>query len=236
MAASGDIKVPSFADSDSVSYDVGDALLRGTHSSSAIAPTNASVSTQDCANVEFDIKGMSCAACVANIERNVGCTDGIVMIRVALIGEKASVVFDEAKLSKDDIQEMINGLGYKATELSDSRSGTSITFLLRKDRRTVIRGPEIDYISSALFELPGVLNVDVASTTEGPLAVAIQYDASGVSGEGLGPRDILKHIEMSGYDARRCRLAKTRGRCQRQLMVLLRTADHSGARLCLQSP
>ena len=63
---------------------------------------------------------MTCASCVANIERNIGKANGIHGILVALISQKAEVLYDSQLIDTEKIIAMIKSLGYGALLLSDS--------------------------------------------------------------------------------------------------------------------
>ena len=60
-------------------------------------------------NIQID--GMSCQHCVMRVKRALDGTDGIISSEVG-IGE-AVVSFDEAKLSRKDIENVIIRAGYK---------------------------------------------------------------------------------------------------------------------------
>lgn len=65
-------------------------------------------------NQVLNIEGMTCAACVKAVERVCKRLDGVKEANVNLATEKLNVVFDEEKLSLDDIQKAIEKSGYKA--------------------------------------------------------------------------------------------------------------------------
>src|SRR3712207_6225383 len=64
-------------------------------------------------NQVLNIEGMTCAACVKAVERVCKRLDGVKEANVNLATEKLNVVFDEEKLSLDDIQKAIEKSGYK---------------------------------------------------------------------------------------------------------------------------
>ncbi len=63
---------------------------------------------------EFNIEGMTCAACSAAVERAVGRKDGVASASVNLTTEKMRVFFDEELISESDIVEAVEKSGYKA--------------------------------------------------------------------------------------------------------------------------
>lgn len=66
-------------------------------------------------NIELNIKGMHCAACVNRIEKVVGKIDGVDEVRVNLIKHKAFIVLAENSNSlTETIIQKINGIGFQA--------------------------------------------------------------------------------------------------------------------------
>ena len=64
---------------------------------------------------EFNIEGMTCAACSAAVERAVGKKDGVSSVNVNLTTEKMRVFFDSLIISEEDIREAVKKSGYKAS-------------------------------------------------------------------------------------------------------------------------
>ncbi len=64
--------------------------------------------------VQLDIKGMTCASCVAHVEKGIKKLDGIDMASVNLATEKATVSFDPASLDTDAIIQAVIDAGYGA--------------------------------------------------------------------------------------------------------------------------
>ena len=63
---------------------------------------------------EFDITGMTCAACSARIEKGLNKMDGVVKANVNLALEKATVEYNGAVLNTTDIIKKVENLGYGA--------------------------------------------------------------------------------------------------------------------------
>ncbi|MGJ7920241.1 heavy metal translocating P-type ATPase [Neobacillus sp. LXY-4] len=64
---------------------------------------------------EFDITGMTCAACSARIEKGLNKLEGVLKANVNLALEKATVEYNPGTLSKVDIIKKVEALGYGAT-------------------------------------------------------------------------------------------------------------------------
>jgi len=63
---------------------------------------------------KFDITGMTCAACQANVEKCVLKLDGIENVNVSLLANQMTVDFDDTKISPDEIVNAVTGIGYGA--------------------------------------------------------------------------------------------------------------------------
>lgn len=63
-------------------------------------------------NVITQVEGMHCASCAANIQRTLRKTDGVEEANVNYASEKAHIVYNEDKVSAEQLQEKIAGLGY----------------------------------------------------------------------------------------------------------------------------
>ncbi|MEX2726289.1 MAG: HAD-IC family P-type ATPase, partial [Candidatus Sigynarchaeum springense] len=59
------------------------------------------------------ISGMTCASCVATIEKSVKNLDGVLDIKVNLSTENASLEYDPAKVDLGQVEKVVSDLGYK---------------------------------------------------------------------------------------------------------------------------
>uniref|UniRef100_A0A669PKX8 Copper-transporting ATPase 1 n=1 Tax=Phasianus colchicus TaxID=9054 RepID=A0A669PKX8_PHACC len=130
------------------------------------------------------VTGMTCASCVANIERNLRREDGIHSILVALMAGKAEVRYNPAVIQPSAIAELIRELGFGATVMESNGEGDGILDL-------VVRGMTsaacVHKIESTLMKTNGVLYCSVALATN---KAHIKYDP-----EIIGPRDIIQVIK-----------------------------------------
>ena len=63
----------------------------------------------------FDVKGMTCAACSAHVEKSVKKLDGVNSVAVSLLTNSMEVDFDPAAVSTDDICRAVASGGYSAS-------------------------------------------------------------------------------------------------------------------------
>lgn len=71
------------------------------------------VNASDIQSVAFDIKGMTCNGCASHVENDVNKLPGILKVHASYEEATAKVEFDQTKVSLAQIEEAINGTGYK---------------------------------------------------------------------------------------------------------------------------
>lgn len=72
------------------------------------------------AQEQFDVCGMTCAACQAHVEKAVCKLDGVTDVAVNLLSGSMQVTFDEAILSDSDICDAVDRAGYSASPVMES--------------------------------------------------------------------------------------------------------------------
>lgn len=79
---------------------------------------------------KFNVSGMTCAACQANVERCVRKLDGTNDVNVSLLANQMTVLYDENKLQESDIIHAVEAIGYGAesTEKDGQRNETGGSF------------------------------------------------------------------------------------------------------------
>ncbi|KAM6143340.1 copper-transporting ATPase 1 isoform 1-T1 [Erethizon dorsatum] len=138
----------------------------------------------------IQITGMTCASCVANIERNLRREEGIYSVLVALMAGKAEVRYNPTVIQPPLIAEFIRELGFGATVIETAEEGDGVLEL-------VVRGMTcascVHKIESTLTKHRGIFYCSVALATN---KAHIKYDP-----EIIGPRDIIHTIESLGFEA-----------------------------------
>ncbi|HBG23258.1 MAG: heavy metal translocating P-type ATPase [Syntrophaceticus sp.] len=74
--------------------------------------------------VELKIQGMSCAACVARVEKGLQKLEGVEKASVNLATETASIEYRPGVLEPEDLTAAISRIGYRGQVLSDLAEGT----------------------------------------------------------------------------------------------------------------
>ncbi len=75
---------------------------------------------------KFDISGMTCAACVASVEKAVQMLPGIQHVRVNLLTNSLVAEYDETKTSSEKIKEAVQKAGYGATLHQDGKNASLV--------------------------------------------------------------------------------------------------------------
>jgi Cu+-exporting ATPase len=68
--------------------------------------------TSDLTTCTLDITGMTCAACVSRVEKALGKVPGVSAAQVNLATEAATVTYDPAAVTADDLTAAIGMAGY----------------------------------------------------------------------------------------------------------------------------
>lgn len=93
--------------------------------------------------VYFSIEGIRCASCIANIERSLRATQGVEQVSVSLVSSKAEIVYDETKITVDELSNTIRSLGYIPSYISISE----VTHIKREEQA------QEEYIKALLRKL-----------------------------------------------------------------------------------
>ncbi|TYR76168.1 copper-translocating P-type ATPase [Rossellomorea vietnamensis] len=98
---------------------------------------------------EFDITGMTCAACSARIEKGLNKTEGVTKANVNLALEKATVEYNPTHISAAELVKRVEKLGYGAREAADKNSEETADY-----REKEIHKQQRKFILSLILSLP----------------------------------------------------------------------------------
>lgn len=96
----------------------------------------------------LSVKGMTCAACVASVERATKKLDGITDVHVNLATEKLSFNYDASVVSIEDVKKAVKDVGYDIADKLESADEHQ----LRKEKE--IKKLWLRFLISAIFSLP----------------------------------------------------------------------------------
>ena len=66
-------------------------------------------------NQRYSIKGMSCAACAARIDKKLGECEGVNSVDVNLLTNSMEIDYEDDKLSDERIRDVVSRLGFEAS-------------------------------------------------------------------------------------------------------------------------
>jgi len=136
------------------------------------------------------ISGMTCASCVASIEKSLKKKVGIRSCVVALLAQKAEINYDNKILNATDIINSINELGFQSAIIEDDAAGHA-KLDLQIDGMTCTSC--VNTIEASAMKLPGIISASVALTTS---TGRFAFDP-----DEIGVRDIIAHIKDLGFSA-----------------------------------
>ncbi|KAF9426897.1 hypothetical protein BGZ94_005839 [Podila epigama] len=137
---------------------------------------------------QISIKGMTCASCVASIERSLKGSPGLVSIKVALLAERGTVEYQEGATTPQEIADRIEDVGFEATPIAEKRLDCVDLQVYGMTCASCVNS-----IEGELRKLPGITAVSVSLTLQ---AAKVEYD-----NQVLGIRDIIERIQDMGFDA-----------------------------------
>jgi Cu+-exporting ATPase len=114
--------------------------------------------------IQLDVKGMTCASCVAHVEKGIKKQDGIDMASVNLATEKATVSFDAKLTNIEEIIRSVEDAGYAAAVASEEEASETAA----KRKRQLVRLKR-QIIVSALLSFPLVMAMFAAIFNIGEL-------------------------------------------------------------------
>ncbi len=161
-------------------------------------------------NVTLPILGMTCANCVATVERNLKKVDGVETANVNLSSERAAVTYDPDKANLDDLIERVHRAGYDVA-LGQASLGI----------RNLSDAADVKRIEKVVNGIEGVIEASANLATE---KVAIKYVPTIVSqneirrtlrGAGFNVIEDDSNLEDAEANARRKEI-----RQQRRLLIV----------------
>src|SRR5690606_25436909 len=144
-------------------------------------PANAAAADGTMARVSLSLRGMTCAACAARIEKGLSRLPGVQEASVNLATERASVTYDPAQVKPEDMVAKIRDLGYDVAVERVQLSIVGMTCANCAAR-----------IERGLNKLPGV----TATVNFGAETAHVTYIPGLVT-----PEDLVRRVKELGYEA-----------------------------------
>ncbi len=133
----------------------------------------------------LSIKGIHCASCASNIEKNLAKLQGVQSVNVNFASQKAQIVYDEENTDTKLFETVVKKLGY---EMISGESGQLILELI---------GVESLHCAGIVEKTLKNLGVSEVSINLATSKAKINYDSSK-----LTTSQIIEAIKKAGYDAK----------------------------------
>ncbi|XP_010529297.1 PREDICTED: copper-transporting ATPase RAN1-like [Tarenaya hassleriana] len=147
--------------------------------------------------IQVRVTGMTCAACSNSVEGALRSVNGVLSASVALLQNRADVVFDPDLVKEEDIKEAIEDAGFEAEILSEpNTTGTKAQATTLVGQFTIggmTCAACVNSVEGILRDLPGVKRAVVALATS---LGEVEYDPAITSKD-----DIVNAIEDAGFEA-----------------------------------
>ncbi|KAI8641626.1 hypothetical protein BD408DRAFT_417903 [Parasitella parasitica] len=151
-------------------------------------PSNVDNDTITNNTVQLEIRGMTCASCVASIEKALKSQKGILFISVALLAERATVDYDPLYIQPEVIAQLVNDAGFDAKVIQRKEDDLLQLQIYGMTCASCVAG-----IERGLGALPGVMEVSVNLMTE---TAKVRFNC-----QMTNPRAIVEEIESLGFNA-----------------------------------
>ncbi|XP_019160567.1 PREDICTED: copper-transporting ATPase RAN1 [Ipomoea nil] len=145
--------------------------------------------------IQVRVTGMTCAACSTSVEGALMSLNGVVKASVALLQNKADVVFDPHVVKDKDIENAIEDAGFEAEVLAEpnaSHANTNGTVSGQFMIGGMTCAACVNSVEGILSSLPGVKRAVVALATS---VGEVEYDPTVIS-----KNDIVNAIEDAGFE------------------------------------
>lgn len=144
--------------------------------------------------IQVRVTGMTCAACSNSVEGALRDVNGVLRASVALLQNRADVVFDPKLVGEEDIKNAIEDAGFDAEIMSEpSRTKPHGTLLGQFTIGGMTCAVCVNSVEGILRKLPGVKRAVVALATS---LGEVEYDPTIISKD-----DIVNAIEDAGFEA-----------------------------------
>ncbi|KAL1223994.1 Copper-transporting ATPase RAN1 [Cardamine amara subsp. amara] len=147
--------------------------------------------------IQVGVTGMTCAACSNSVEGALMNVNGVFKASVALLQNRADVVFDPNLVKEEDIKEAIEDAGFEAEILAEPMTSggtkTQTTLVGQFTIGGMTCAACVNSVESILRDLPGVKRAVVALATS---LGEVEYDPNVINKD-----DIVTAIEDAGFEA-----------------------------------
>jgi Cu+-exporting ATPase len=156
-------------------------------------PQEVNTQASDPAEAILAVQGMTCASCVARLERGLKKLPGVADASVNLATERATVYYAPGQVSVDDMVRKVSDLGYSATPEQTQATPLYDDAQVSLDVTGMTCASCVARVERALKKVPGVRDAAVNLATE---RATVQYDPMQA-----GITEMLAAVDKAGYGA-----------------------------------
>ncbi len=147
-------------------------------------------------SITLGVTGMTCASCVAVIEKTLGKMSGVVSATVNLAAETVTVVLDPAVVSVDEVLGAIKGAGYTPIVIPEAHeTGDSARDLQKEAQERHLTHQRRLFVFSAVLAVPAFLFTMVPPFMEVVPVVLATWLANSVGGA-WDPHMVMKYFGL----------------------------------------
>lgn len=139
--------------------------------------------------LDMSIGGMSCASCVARIEKTLQRLEGVIEASVNFATEKATILYDPESVGPETFKKAVEEIGYEVREIEEAGPLQGLTVNINVGGMTCASC--VTKVEKVLNSTHGVMNVSVNFPLE---QATVTYDPTQT-----GMEDFRKAIEKVGY-------------------------------------
>lgn len=190
-----DMGFEAWLDQDSGVYDVSSSSQMSTDLKQSYTSKSSAIKDNPCDSEDREtrkcfihVTGMTCASCVANIEKHLLKHKGIKSVFVALMAGKAEVKYYPGLLDTAQIVQLISRLGFGASVMEENAVQDGVLDL---SVTGMTCASCVHNIESKLLRTKGILEASVALVTN---KAHLKFDP-----DLIGSRDIVRIIEGLGF-------------------------------------
>jgi len=141
---------------------------------------------------DFEVEGMTCAACVRRVERKVGKLEGVASVAVNLATERMNVRFEPEVLDVEGIAAAVEGAGFGARVREEEGNGRSEIETATLGVGGMTCAACVRRVERRVGKVEGVVDVAVNLTTE---EARVEYDSNVVR-----LRDVKQAVVEAGFE------------------------------------
>jgi Cu+-exporting ATPase len=105
--------------------------------------------------IALPVEGMTCASCVARVEKSIAKTAGVKNVSANLAAEKVSIEFDEVVTNLSEIEKNVKAAGYKLGNIENKTSGlTGVESQTEKAKKEYFKKLTNDLTLSVVLTIP----------------------------------------------------------------------------------